>query len=286
MKYSLITTLYNESKSIIKFLNSYKNQTKYADEFILVDGGSTDGTIDLINDFIDQNQKLNMRLIVDKTCSKKYTTGPIAKGRNVAIENTKYEYMAVTDAGCILDKYWFEEIIKPFEDDNVDVVSGWYESNITNDFQQKFADIMMPKIENVDRENFLPSSRSLAFKKSCWEKVGGYPTLYLTGEDTKFDLSLKENGCKFIFTQKAFVYWDVPFNIEEAKYKLYSYGYGDGKFRNRVKDKMIKSLFLIFPIHLLISKKKRKYIKLSYILFLHNSLGFYAGLFSSNKRDS
>lgn len=54
IKVSLITTLYNESKNIEAFLDSYKKQTVYADEFIIVDGGSTDGTIDYINDFIEE----------------------------------------------------------------------------------------------------------------------------------------------------------------------------------------------------------------------------------------
>ena len=122
---SLITTLYNESKNIEAFLDSYKKQTVYADEFIIVDGGSTDGTINFINNFIEKNKDLNIRLIVDESCSKKFVKGPIARGRNVAIKNAKYHYIAVTDAGCVLDSKWFEEIIKPFQDKKVDVVSGW-----------------------------------------------------------------------------------------------------------------------------------------------------------------
>jgi glycosyltransferase involved in cell wall biosynthesis len=278
MKFSLITTLYNESDNILKFLDSYKNQTRYADEFIIVDGGSSDGTIKLITNYANENSNLNIKLIVDKTCSKKYISGPVAKGRNVAIQNTKYDYIVVTDAGCILDQYWYEEIIKPFEDNCVDVVSGWYEANITNEFQQQFSDIMMPKLETIDRKKFLPSSRSLAFKKSCWKKVGGYPTLTLTAEDTKFDLDLKKIGCKFQFTSKAVVYWDVPFDMKEARAKLFNYGYGDGQLRQRLIPKLLKMLFLIFPIHLLINKDKRKHIWLSYNILLFNSLGFLKGL--------
>jgi len=284
MKYSLITTLYNEADYIINFLNSYKEQTKYADEFIIVDGGSLDETVSIIKKFSDENSILNIKIIVDNTCNKKYTQGPVAKGRNIAIENAQYEYIAVTDAGCILDKSWFEEIIKPFEDKTVDVVAGWYEANITNEFQQKFADILMPKLENINRDTFLPSSRSLAFKKACWEKAGGYPEQTLTAEDTKFDLDLKDIGCKFYFTEKAFVYWDVPFNIQEAKAKLFNYGYGDGQLRLRFWNKILKTLFIFFPIHILLSEQKRQYTWLSYQLFLYNRLGFLKGLFNPAKK--
>ncbi len=230
-KTSLITTLYNEENNILNFLESYKSQTKYADEFIIVDGGSTDNTVSIMEKFSSKNETLNIKVIVDKTCSKKYVAGPIAKGRNIAIKNAQYAYIAATDAGCVLDKNWYEEIIKPFEDDSIDVVSGWYETNAANEFQREYAKVMMPKLQNIDRENFLPSSRSIAFKKSCWKKVGKYPIVTYTAEDTLFDLNMKKEGCMFHFTEKAFVYWDCPFSLEDAKNKNFSYGYGNGQLR-------------------------------------------------------
>ena len=286
MQYSLITTLFNEADNILNFLESYRHQTAYADEFIIVDGGSTDKTVEIIEKFSQENSQLNIIVIVDKTCSKKYVVGPVAKGRNVAIDSSKYNYIVATDAGCILDQNWFEEIIKPFEDESVDVVSGWYKANITNNFQQKFSDIMMPRLETVDRENFSPSSRSIAFKKNCWSSVGGYPTMTLTAEDTKFNLDLKKAGCKFQFTEKAFVYWDVPFDIKEAREKLFNYGFGDGQLRQRLVPKLFKMLFLLFPIHLLVNSDKRKHIWLGYNMLLFNSLGFLKGLLHPAKENN
>ena len=280
-KVSLITTLYNEELSVVAFLQSYKQQTRYADEFIIVDGGSNDATVAIIEKFSQENRELNIQVIVDKTCSKKYVAGPIAKGRNVAIERAKHEYIAVSDAGCILDAFWLEEIVKPFDDASVDVVSGWYKANIQNDFQQKFSDILMPELESINRETFLPSSRSLAFKKSCWKKIGGYPTLTYTAEDTKFDLDLKKSDCKFIFAEKAFVSWDVPLTMQEARNKLFSYGYGDGELRLLLGTQFLKSFFLFFPIHILLSKQKRRDIYLSYNMFLFNKLGYFKGLINS-----
>lgn len=279
MQFSLVTTLYNECDNILNFLDSYRNQTKYADEFIIVDGGSTDGTIDIINNFSMENTYLNIRLIVDKSCSKKFIAGPVAKGRNIAIENSSYDYIVATDAGCILDKNWFEEIIKPFEDVSVDVVSGWYESLITNEFQKIYDEILMPKLESLNRETFLPSSRSIAFKKECWEQVGGYPTQTLTAEDTKFDIDLKKAGYKFSFTEKAFVYWECPKSLEEAKQKHYNYSYGDGQLRMRIISNILKIPFMFLPLHILLSKKKRKYFKTSYIIFIYSKIGYFKGLF-------
>ena len=39
---------------------------------------------------------------------------------------------------------------------------------------------------------FLPSSRSVAFRKSAWTAIGGYPAWLDYGEDIVFDLALQE----------------------------------------------------------------------------------------------
>ena len=280
IKVSLITTLYNESKNIEAFLDSYKKQTVYADEFIIVDGGSTDGTINFINNFIEKNKDLNIRLIVDESCSKKFVKGPIARGRNVAIKNAKYHYIAVTDAGCVLDSKWFEEIIKPFQDKKVDVVSGWYKALVTNDFQKTFEKIAMPNLETLDKNSFLPSSRSIAFKKECWERVGGYPEATLTAEDTKFDLDLKKAGCRFVFTEKAFVYWECPKNRKEAYDKMIYYAKGDGKLKLFFIKFLVRNIFLIFPIRILLDKEKRKNFTFHYGQMFYYQLGYIKGIFS------
>jgi glycosyltransferase involved in cell wall biosynthesis len=269
IKISLITTLFNEACNIDRFLDSYKAQTKYADEFVIVDGGSSDGTIEKIEKFTSENKILNIKLIVDKTCSKKFVAGPIAKGRNVAIENASYKHIAATDAGCVLDSRWLEEIVKPFEDESVDVVSGWYETQITNEFQKIYASIAMPKLETVDRDNFLPSSRSIAFKKSCWKQVGGYPTMTYTAEDTKYDLDLKNMGCQFVFNEKAFVYWECPLDFLEMVRKQIAYGYGDGQLLIN-KSAILKQLVIVcFPVLLYIRNRRNS---IASILILHSIL--------------
>lgn len=51
MKVSFITTVFNEEKTIGSFLESLFKQTKLPDEVIIVDAGSTDGTISRIRNY-------------------------------------------------------------------------------------------------------------------------------------------------------------------------------------------------------------------------------------------
>lgn len=263
---SLITTVYNEETSIMPFLQSYQAQRRHANEFIIVDGGSTDRTAEMIGGYAEKNPHLNIKLLVDATCSKKLSKGPIARGRNVAIAEARHEIIAVTDAGCLLSEGWLEEIVQPFTESAVDVVAGWYEPTLKNSFQERYAGVFLPSLATLDRENFLPSSRSIAFRKEAWAKVGGYPEGTYTAEDTAFDISLKTSGCRFAFNDRAVVYWSCPKTLDEACKKHYMYGFGDGQYRlfKAVYGKIIFGL--LFPCKYLFRSKYREVGGMAYLV--------------------
>lgn len=278
MKFSLISTVYNEEKSISQFIESLNKQTEFPDEFIIVDGGSSDSTVLLLKTKLSKN--LNFKIIIDETCTKKHSKGPIAKGRNVAIKNTKYNNILVTDAGCILDKNWIKEMKKSFIEENADIVSGWYKANVTNDFQDSIADVFCPPLESINVHSFLPSSRSLGFKKMLWKEVGGYPENSYTAEDTLFDLNIFKLTDKIIFNPNAFVFWDVPKDNEELITKLYQYGYGEGQQRIFLFKNILRiSLLIVFPllIILVLTGKKRANV---FKFYFYQSLGFIRGVFN------
>lgn len=279
--YSLITTVYNEEKTIQCFINSVNRQTQFPTEFIIVDGGSTDKTVDLIKKHL--SSEINYKIILDKTCSKKYSKGPIAKGRNVAIKEANYSNILVTDAGCILDKNWIKEISNSIKNTDIKLVAGWYKALIKNDFQEKVASLFCPDLNSVNPTTFLPSSRSLAFKKEVWEKVAGYPENTYTAEDTLFDLKIfkitKPN--ERVFNPNAFVYWDVPKSKDELVQKLYQYGYGEGQQRIFMFKNFFRLVLIIFfpilALMVLLGLKKR----IVFLFYYYQSKGFLRGLFNS-----
>ena len=279
MKFSLITTVYNEEETILEFINSLNQQTEYPDEVIIVDGGSTDNTVKLFERNLSKD--LNFKIIVDPTCNIKYSKGPISRGRNIAISNAQFENILVTDAGCVLDKNWVKEIKVSFIEKKADVVCGWYKPYIVNDFQRKIADVFCPPIEKINRRKFLPSSRSIGFKKWLWKKIDGYPEDTYTAEDTFFALKLFELTDRIIFNEKAIVYWHLPKNEEELIKKLYLYGYGEGKKRLFLLKNLGRMFILIFfpslIVLILLGKKK----PIAFKFYYHHSRGFIKGLLDS-----
>lgn len=234
MKTTLICPIYNEKNSIEELINSMLNQSKKPDEIIFVDSFSKDGTAEIIKKHAKKDKKI--KLIQEKS--------NIAEARNIAVKNSKYEIIAATDASSKLDKYWLEKIIEPFKDKSVDVVSGGYIAASKGGIEDYLAMLTVKSMEDWDEKTFLPSGRSIAFRKKAWNAVGGYPENLYTGEDTLFDLKLKEKGFNFKLQKSALVYWRGRNTIKKFVKQFYLYGKGDGEAGNLKKMKSNLVFFL------------------------------------------
>ena len=233
MKVSLITTVLNEENTIEEFLKSVIKQSKKPDEFIIVDGGSTDKTYEILKKYAKKYKWIKVFQVKGAS---------IGKGRNYAIEKAKNEIIACTDAGCILDKNWLKEITKPFKNKDIDVVVGIYKPYYKNDFEYFQGLIVIKKPEKIFMNPSRMSIRSMAFKKKCWKKVGKLPEKY-GGDDTLFNIKLLEMGCKFYFAKKAIVYWRMRKSLKTFSKQFYKYAIGDIRYKNFLKLKRIPLLF-------------------------------------------
>src|SRR5205807_10574812 len=98
MKVSFITTIFNESETINIFLDSLFKQSQLSDEIIIVDGGSTDKTIEQIKHYESRIKvkKMSFKFFVKK--------GNRSIGRNEAIRKATGDVIVCSDSGNILDK--------------------------------------------------------------------------------------------------------------------------------------------------------------------------------------
>jgi len=275
LQVALICTVFNEERSIARFIDSVNGQTVLPDEMVVVDGGSDDRTCQLIEDRLDKRVRLN--LIIDSTCNRRFVSGPIARGRNCAIRSASFEHILVTDAGCVLDRDWVRRL-KGRLAEGADVVSGCYRPQPGTRFQNLVGSIFCPAVEYKHAKDFLPSSRSIAFTRRIWREVGGYPEDTYTGEDTKFDLLLFAKTERVVIESAAIVFWEMPEDLSALFRKVYQYGVGDGGQAHAGGRYLLRALCVLFPplYVLLVLTGRRK--AFGYVIYLAQVLGYLRGV--------
>lgn len=220
MKVSVIATVLNEGESIRRLMDSLAAQSRVPDEIVIVDGGSRDNTVEIIQSYSD---RMPLRVIVEQGAS-------ISRGRNTAIENATGNVIAVTDAGVHLDKQWLRALTKPFDSEpSTTGVAGFFLPDWQTDFEAAMSATVLPQLEDINPVSFLPSSRSVAFTKAGWQTAGGYPEWLDYCEDLIFDLRFRELVGPFKFAPDAVVHFRPRGSLRSFYRQYFLYARGDGK---------------------------------------------------------
>lgn len=117
VKVSVLIAARNEEKNIEKLLESLKKQSfpKELFEVIIVNDHSTDNTDEIINDFINKNKELDVKLLKAEKKGKKHA---ISQALHTAIN----ELVIVTDADCVLNDLWIESIVGFYQEEKCKMI--------------------------------------------------------------------------------------------------------------------------------------------------------------------
>src|SRR2546428_9347118 len=213
MKVSLISTVKDAGPEHVReFLDSLRAQIRPPDETIIVDGGSTDGTLESLQ------EATNLTVISEPGAN-------ISRGRNVAIAAAAHDVIAATDADCTLAPDWLERLLVPIED-GADVAAGFYRPQGDSFLQACMAAVSLREPEEVG-PGWMPSSRSIAFRRSAYEAAGGYPEWLQVGEDMYSDHRLARSGARLDNATDAVVRLRIRPTLGETWAQHAGYAEGD-----------------------------------------------------------
>lgn len=225
MEVSVIMTVLNEGESLRAVLDSLAAQTRPPDEVVIADGGSRDSTLAVIHEYMES---LPLKVIQTPGAN-------ISQGRNAAIRAASGGVIASTDAGVRCEPTWLERLVAPYADNLQSPISpphavaGFFRSDPANVFELALGATTLPEARDVNPHTYLPSSRSVAFRKSAWEAVGGYPEWIDYCEDVIFDLKMREEFGPFVFVPEAIVHFRPRPGLRAFFRQYYQYARGDGK---------------------------------------------------------
>ena len=110
---TIITATKNCEKDIGRLINSLNNQTSKNFTWLVVDGGSTDKTLSVIND----ECKVPYRIVNSKDFSIYHAT-------NIGIENVQTDYYAVSGGDDFFDANFVKTICHAIKKENPDLIFG------------------------------------------------------------------------------------------------------------------------------------------------------------------
>ncbi len=237
MKLSIITVCYNIKDEIQRTCESIVNQSYQDFEWIVIDGGSTDGTLDLLNNYKDR---------IDIFVSEK--DNGIFDAMNKGIVKAQGKYLNFMNGG---DEFYKKDVLKNFikelsspTTDNADIYYG----NTSIIRHGKHVITALPT--TIEKTFFLDNNlnhQSAFIKKELFDTYGYYEVRPLAS-DYEMWLVYCENNCsykKLDFVVAKF-YWEGAStsleNMKEIRMPIYDRHFTKDELLHNFFDKKIKAL--------------------------------------------
>jgi len=256
LKISVVVVCYNEEENIAECLESLVNQSYPKDsyEVIVVDGKSEDSTREIVARYVEKYDFI--RLIIEP---KRYT----AMTRNRGLLNAKYDYVAYTDADCVVPEDWLEVMAEGFlknkeiDPDIVGIGGSNFAPPGSGSFTQAVQialDTFIGSFGSVTGKSYsepryvtdLPTLNVL-YEKEALKKIGLFDeSLRHEGEDADLNFRLRKAGFKLLYIPESYVFH--RYRATPGKWWKNMYRYGRARARLMIRDPTMVNVLYIAPI--------------------------------------
>ena len=244
--YSVIVASFNRIDEINDLLASFESlradQIKY--ELIIVDDGSTDGTRDFLEKYIQKS-----RLPLKFACQE--NKGPGA-ARNTGMATARGDFFIFIDSDCSVPAHWLEQIDQVLNDEQADAYGG--PDTYRDDFPALLKAINYTMTSFITTgglrgrkgkklAKFYPRSFNMGISRKLWEKIGGFGSLR-HGQDIEFSNRILSSNAKVSFIQEAYVYHKRRTNIRRFYRQVYNWGVARINLY-RIDPRMLEPLHIV-----------------------------------------
>ncbi len=205
---SVIIPVYNMESFLAETLQSVLNLDYPNLEVILVDDGSKDSSLSVAESFASRDGRIKI--------FSQANTG-VCKARNLAIARASGEFILPVDADDLIEPDYISKAVPHFSDEEVKVVLS--NADFFGDSMGKWT---LPPFDLhlLAHRNMLPATAM--YRKSDWERVGGYCEEIIAREDWDFWISLLKEGGKVVRLPEVLLHYRIrPHSkrIEDRRWK-------------------------------------------------------------------
>lgn len=192
LRYVLVTPARNEEKNIERLITSMITQTLLPLKWIIVSDGSTDGTDDIIKNYLEENSWMELVRMPEHDDHHFAAKVMCFNAGYNGIKDLDYEIIGNLDADLSFDHDYFEYLISKFQVDQELGVAGTPFAEDGKHYDYRFTNI-----EHV-------SGACQLFRRKCFEDIGGYTPIKGGGIDWVAVTTARMKGWKTrTFTEKV-----------------------------------------------------------------------------------
>ena len=156
IKLSIIIPVYNVEQYLEKCINSLINQTLKELEFIFVNDGTPDNSVNIIKKYQKKDKRIKL---LEKD------NGGQASARNLGLKHAKGEYIAFLDSDDYVSENMYEVLYNRAKKDNLDIVLCNYFLVYKDRIEKNINNITLEKEKKITPEEYITSS------PSPWNKI-------------------------------------------------------------------------------------------------------------------
>jgi glycosyltransferase involved in cell wall biosynthesis len=216
IKISVIIPTKNSHNRIEACLKSLVNQSFSDYEIIIVDGHSSDDTVDLAS-------KFPVRIFFEDG-------GNRASACNVGVSHAKGEIVAFTDDDCVVPKDWLERIAINFDRDEMQVLGGPSLTPPESTHLEKALGATYAQVVDLtalgNKSGKKIAGCNSAYLKSTLINAGGFNEKLVTHEETEIHLRIFRKGGKIFYDPKMPVLHYRRTTFRSFYKQFYRYGLG------------------------------------------------------------
>ncbi len=221
LKFSLIIPVYNRPGEVEELLQSLSVQTEKDFEVILVEDGSTQSSVNVVESYAE---RLDIKYFF------KANSGP-GPSRNFGCEEASGDYMIFLDSDCLIPPDYCRIVKERLEGDYTDAFGGPDRAHPDFTNLQKAINFSMTSFlttggirgGNETLGKFHPRSFNMGFSREVYEVTGGFSTMRF-GEDVDLSLRILESGFKTSLIKDAYVYHKRRTNLRQFFKQVYNSG--------------------------------------------------------------
>ncbi len=273
---TVICPTYNEANYIEKVLKFFINAMPEDKELLLIDGGSDDGTKEIVNEWSKKYSNIHLLNNPDKYV-------PFAL--NIGVIRSKGDPIIRLDAHTEYEEDYFTQIINTFEKSGAEIVGGPMRAIGKTEFQRAVAyctstsfGIGGSKIHKEDYEGESDHVYLGAWQKKIFNDIGLFDEKLKRNQDDEFHYRALSLGKKIYLNPEIKSYYYPRSSLKNLFKQYFQYGLFKPLVLKKVKSEakfrhLIPPLFVLYLITLPIAIKFPLYL-LPLIVYLIMSLFF------------